>query len=294
MAVAVAWRQQRRAIPMATFEPMMPRVVLSLAGLASGKVLVELTVTESAVPRANIRIVKKSLRSATGKAARCDHAAGPSNRLWWTASRRPSCPRDRACDQLRRAAMVPHTRSSPLAMAALLSTATWAAEPALCLTSAYCAVNHPGAITEEMARPTLSCRRCPALAAGLRQGVICRPWLRGGAEKYGQATATSPTPSHRWPAPVAAPAGALTRAQLLHGGGETCWFINTMKGGFANPASPTPHAYITWPTPMCAQAVPAPFRRWTTRSSLRGAESAPMAMAPPTTSWKRAEAGHQC
>ncbi|WP_244057396.1 energy transducer TonB, partial [Aeromonas caviae] len=57
------------AIPMATFEPMMPRKA-ALAGLASGKVLVEFTVTERGTV-SNIRIVKEEPRSYDlGKAAR--------------------------------------------------------------------------------------------------------------------------------------------------------------------------------------------------------------------------------
>ncbi|RQM73584.1 energy transducer TonB, partial [Aeromonas hydrophila] len=57
------------AIPLATFEPMMPRKA-ALAGLASGKVLVEFTVTERGTV-SNVRIVKEEPRSYDlGKAAR--------------------------------------------------------------------------------------------------------------------------------------------------------------------------------------------------------------------------------
>ena len=57
------------AIPMATFEPMMPRKA-ALAGLATGKVLVEFTVTERGTV-SNIRIVKEEPRSYDlGKEAR--------------------------------------------------------------------------------------------------------------------------------------------------------------------------------------------------------------------------------
>jgi protein TonB len=57
------------AIPLATFEPMMPRKA-ALAGLATGKVLVEFTVTERGTV-SNIRIVKEEPRSYDlGKAAR--------------------------------------------------------------------------------------------------------------------------------------------------------------------------------------------------------------------------------
>ncbi|MCF5907312.1 energy transducer TonB [Aeromonas veronii] len=57
------------AIPLATFEPMMPRKA-ALAGLASGKVLVEFTVTERGTV-SNVRIVKEEPRSYDlGKEAR--------------------------------------------------------------------------------------------------------------------------------------------------------------------------------------------------------------------------------
>ncbi|HDX8454793.1 energy transducer TonB, partial [Aeromonas hydrophila] len=57
------------AIPLATFEPMMPRKA-ALAGLASGKVLVEFTVTERGTV-SNVRIVKEDPRSYDlGKEAR--------------------------------------------------------------------------------------------------------------------------------------------------------------------------------------------------------------------------------
>ena len=66
------WRRHggnNGAIPMATFESMMP-CKARLAGLASGKVLVEFTVTERGTV-SNIRIVKEEPRSYDlGKRAR--------------------------------------------------------------------------------------------------------------------------------------------------------------------------------------------------------------------------------
>ncbi|MCF3096702.1 energy transducer TonB [Aeromonas australiensis] len=57
------------AIPLATFEPMMPRKA-ALAGLASGKVLLEFTVTERGTV-SDVRIVKEEPRSYDlGKEAR--------------------------------------------------------------------------------------------------------------------------------------------------------------------------------------------------------------------------------
>ncbi|ALP40712.1 energy transducer TonB [Aeromonas schubertii] len=49
------------AIPLATFEPMMPRKA-ALAGLASGKVILEFTVTERGTVN-NIRVVREDPRS---------------------------------------------------------------------------------------------------------------------------------------------------------------------------------------------------------------------------------------
>ncbi|MFG0835528.1 energy transducer TonB [Aeromonas bivalvium] len=57
------------AIPLATFEPMMPRKA-ALAGLASGKVLLEFTVTERGTV-SDVRVVKEQPRSYDlGKEAR--------------------------------------------------------------------------------------------------------------------------------------------------------------------------------------------------------------------------------
>ena len=93
------------AIPLATFEPMMPRKA-ALAGLASGKVLVEFTVTERGTV-SNVRIVKEIPAATTSAGGPQDHRqmdvqAGHGR---WQAAGHPHAARNRVCGQLRKVAM---------------------------------------------------------------------------------------------------------------------------------------------------------------------------------------------
>ena len=123
-----------------------------LAGLASGKVLVEFTVTERGTV-SNIRIVRKSPAAMTSARRRAETIAK------WTFKPAMVDGKPQAVACSKRSSLRPtkeggdeklHTLIlAPVAMAVLLSTATWAAEQPALSDRAYRAVNKAQALITE-------------------------------------------------------------------------------------------------------------------------------------------------